>query len=86
MFVPLVPSSALAAALAVLIALTYDVIGLGALAALVIVLLLFQILTGELLLSQDRAEQLEARTEQLGLAAGRRARRADPDARRCATG
>jgi putative nucleotidyltransferase with HDIG domain len=66
MFVPLLPSSALAAALAVLIALTYNVIGLGALAALIIVLLLFQILTGELLLSQRRAEELEARTEQLG--------------------
>jgi putative nucleotidyltransferase with HDIG domain len=50
----------------VLIALTYNVIGLGALAALIIVLLLFQILTGELLLSQRRAEELEARTEQLG--------------------
>jgi putative nucleotidyltransferase with HDIG domain len=66
MFVPLLPSSALAAALAVLIALTYNAIGFGALAALVIVLLLFQVLTGELLLSQKRAEELEARTEQLG--------------------
>jgi putative nucleotidyltransferase with HDIG domain len=64
--VPLLPSSALAAAVAVLIALTYDIIGLGALAALVIVLLLFQVLTGELLLSQRRAEELEARTQQLG--------------------
>jgi putative nucleotidyltransferase with HDIG domain len=50
----------------VLIALTYNAIGFGALAALVIVLLLFQVLTGELLLSQKRAEELEARTEQLG--------------------
>jgi putative nucleotidyltransferase with HDIG domain len=66
MFVPVLPSSALAAALAVLIALTYNVVGLGALAALVIVLLLFQVLTGELLLSQQRARELEARTEQLG--------------------
>jgi putative nucleotidyltransferase with HDIG domain len=66
MFVPVLPSSALAAALAVLIALTYNVVGLGALAALVIVLLLFQVLTGELLLSQRRAHELEARTEQLG--------------------
>ncbi len=66
MFVPLLPSSALAAAMAVLIALTYNVIGFGALAALVIVLLLFQVLTGELLLSQRRAEELEARTQQLG--------------------
>jgi putative nucleotidyltransferase with HDIG domain len=65
-FVPVLPSSALAAALAVLIALTYNVVGFGALAALVIVLLLFQVLTGELLLSQRRAEELEARTEQLG--------------------
>jgi hypothetical protein len=66
MFVPILPSSALAAGLAVLIALTYNAIGMGALAALVIVLLLFQVLTGELLLSQKRAEELEARTEQLG--------------------
>jgi len=66
LLVPLLPSSALAAGLAVLIALTYNVIGFGALAALVIVLLLFQVLTGELLLSQQRAQELEARTEQLG--------------------
>jgi putative nucleotidyltransferase with HDIG domain len=66
LFVPLLPSTALAAALAVLIALTYNVVGLGALAALIIVLLLFQVLTGELLLSQRRAEALEQRTEQLG--------------------
>jgi putative nucleotidyltransferase with HDIG domain len=66
MFVPILPSSALAAGLAVLIALTYNAVGMGALAALVIVLLLFQVLTGELLLSQKRAEELEARSEQLG--------------------
>jgi putative nucleotidyltransferase with HDIG domain len=64
--IPVLPSSALAAALSVLIAITYTQIGFAALAALVIVLLLFQVLTGELLLSQKRAQELEARTEQLG--------------------
>ena len=64
--IPVLPSSALAAALSVLIAITYTQIGFAALAALVIVLMLFQVLTGELLLSQKRAQELEARTEQLG--------------------
>ena len=66
MFVPILPSSALAGALAVATALTYNAVGFAALTSLLIVLLLFQVLTGELLLSQKRAEELEARTEQLG--------------------
>jgi putative nucleotidyltransferase with HDIG domain len=66
MFIPLLPSSALAGALAVATALTYNAVGFAALTSLLIVVLLFQVLTGELLLSQQRAQELEARTEQLG--------------------
>jgi putative nucleotidyltransferase with HDIG domain len=66
MFIPLLPSSTLAGALAVATALTYNAVGFAALTSLLIVLLLFQVLTGELLLSQQRAQELEARTEQLG--------------------
>jgi putative nucleotidyltransferase with HDIG domain len=63
--IPLLPSEAAAAFLAVGVALTYEVVGLPALTALVLVLFLFQVLTRELLLSQDRAEGLEQRTTQL---------------------
>ena len=66
MFIPLLPSSTLAGALAVATALTYNAVGFAALTSLLIVLVLFQVLTGELLLSQQRAQELEARTEQLG--------------------
>jgi putative nucleotidyltransferase with HDIG domain len=66
MFIPLLPSEALAAALAVSIAVTYREVGFAPLLALVGVLFLFQVLTRELLLSQERAEQLEVRTTQLG--------------------
>ena len=65
MFIPMLPSEALAAALAVATATTYREIGLGALIALIGVLFLFQVLTRELLISQDRAEMLEARSTQL---------------------
>jgi putative nucleotidyltransferase with HDIG domain len=65
MFLPLLPAEALAGALAVAIAVTYREVGLTALVALVGVLFLFQVLTRELLLSQERAEQLEARSTQL---------------------
>jgi putative nucleotidyltransferase with HDIG domain len=65
MFIPMLPSEALAAALAVATATTYREVGLAALVALVGILFLFQVLTRELLLSQDRAEQLEARSTQL---------------------
>jgi putative nucleotidyltransferase with HDIG domain len=64
-FIPMLPSEALAGALAVVIAITYQEVGFAALTALVGVLFLFQILTRELVLSQDRAEQLEARSTQL---------------------
>jgi putative nucleotidyltransferase with HDIG domain len=65
MFVPMLPSEALAGALSVAIAVTYNLVGFAALIALIGVLFLFQVLTRELLLSQDRAEQLEARSTQL---------------------
>jgi putative nucleotidyltransferase with HDIG domain len=65
MFLPLLPAEALAGALAVAIAVTYREVGLTALVALGGVLFLFQVLTRELLLSQERAEQLEARSTQL---------------------
>jgi putative nucleotidyltransferase with HDIG domain len=64
-YVPILPSEALAAALAVSTAATYRAVGLPALVAVLIALFLFQVLTRELLLSQDRAEQLEARSTQL---------------------
>jgi putative nucleotidyltransferase with HDIG domain len=62
---PMLPSEAAAAFLAVAVALTYRAVGLPALTALVLVLFLFQILTRELLVSQDRAQGLEIRTTQL---------------------
>jgi putative nucleotidyltransferase with HDIG domain len=65
MFVPMLPSEALAGALAVAIAITYEVVGFAPLVALVGVLFLFQVLTRELLRSQERSEQLEARSTQL---------------------
>jgi putative nucleotidyltransferase with HDIG domain len=70
MFIPVLPSSALAGALAVTTALIYDAVGFGALTSLLIVIVLFQVLTRELLLSQQRATELEARTEQLGALQG----------------
>jgi putative nucleotidyltransferase with HDIG domain len=65
-FVPMLPSEGMAGALAVAIAIVYQLVGIEALVALVGVLVLFQVLTRELLISQQRAEQLEARTTQLG--------------------
>lgn len=64
-YVPILPSEALAASLAVGTAATYRAVGLPALVAVLVALFLFQVLTRELLLSQDRAEQLEARSTQL---------------------
>jgi putative nucleotidyltransferase with HDIG domain len=64
-FLPVLPAEALAGLLAVIIAVTYQAVGLTALAALVGVLFLFQVLVRELLLSQERAEQVEHRSTQL---------------------
>jgi putative nucleotidyltransferase with HDIG domain len=57
---PVLPAEAVAAMLAVVIAVTYDSVGFVGLLALVIVLVIFQVLTRELLLSQERAEQLSS--------------------------
>src|SRR5206468_10851195 len=65
-FLPVLPSEALAAVLAVSIALVYVSVGLAPLIALALVLFIFQVLTRELLLSRVRAEELELRSEQLG--------------------
>jgi putative nucleotidyltransferase with HDIG domain len=63
--VPLLPSEAAAATLVLAFSLAYVFLGLGALAVAVIALIAFQFLTRALLLSQDRAEQLESRTTEL---------------------
>jgi putative nucleotidyltransferase with HDIG domain len=65
LFIPMLPSEALAGALTVAVATIYREVGFMPLIALVGVLFLFQVLTRELLVSQDRAEQLEARSTQL---------------------
>jgi putative nucleotidyltransferase with HDIG domain len=65
LFIPMLPSEALAGALTVAVATIYREIGFMPLIALVGVLFLFQVLTRELLLSQERAEQLETRSTQL---------------------
>jgi putative nucleotidyltransferase with HDIG domain len=65
MFLPMLPAQALAAVLTAAIAVTYRHAGALPLAAMGIVLFLFQVLTRELLLSQQRAEDLQARSTQL---------------------
>jgi putative nucleotidyltransferase with HDIG domain len=65
-FLPLITSEGLAAVLAVAIVLSFEAVGFAAMTALVIVLFMFQVLARELLLSRDRAEALEVRSEQLG--------------------
>jgi putative nucleotidyltransferase with HDIG domain len=62
---PLLPSEALAGALTIATAATYRSVGVPALVAVLVALFLFQVLTRALLLSQDRSEQLEARSTQL---------------------
>ncbi|HEY6761790.1 MAG TPA: HD-GYP domain-containing protein [Baekduia sp.] len=65
LFIPMLPSEALAGALTVAVATIYREVGFMPLLALVGVLFIFQVLTRELLLSQERAEQLETRSTQL---------------------
>jgi putative nucleotidyltransferase with HDIG domain len=64
-YLPILPSEALAGAIAVATAATYRTVGLPALVAVLVALFLFQVLTRELLISQERAEQLQARSTQL---------------------
>ena len=63
--VPLLPSELAAALMAVGVAFIYDQIGIAGVALFGIVLVTFQYLLGALLLSQERAEELEERTKQL---------------------
>jgi putative nucleotidyltransferase with HDIG domain len=59
-FVPVLPSAAVGALLCVLVAYVYVRSGFAALSLLVVVLVTFQYLLRELLLSQERAERLAA--------------------------
>jgi putative nucleotidyltransferase with HDIG domain len=59
-FVPVLPSELVSALLCVLVAAVYVEVGFAALALLVVVLVVFQYLLRELLISQDRAERLAA--------------------------
>jgi putative nucleotidyltransferase with HDIG domain len=63
--IPLLPSELAAALMAVGVAFIYNEIGLAGVALFGIVLVTFQYLLGALILSQQRAEDLEARTKQL---------------------
>jgi len=65
LFVPILPSEALAAMLTVIVAVVYRMVGATPLVALIGILFLFQVLTRELLLSKERAQQLEIRTTEL---------------------
>ncbi len=63
--VPLLPSELAAALMAVGVAFIYHEIGLAAVVLFGVVLITFQYLLGALVLSQQRAEELEQRTTQL---------------------
>jgi putative nucleotidyltransferase with HDIG domain len=64
-FVPLLPSELAAALFAVGIAYLYVQVGLAAVALFGLVILIFQYLIGALLVSQQRADELELRAKQL---------------------
>jgi putative nucleotidyltransferase with HDIG domain len=63
--IPVLPSELAAALLAAGIAYLYDQVGLAAIALFGVVLFTFQYLLGQLLLSEERAEELERSGEQL---------------------
>jgi putative nucleotidyltransferase with HDIG domain len=63
--IPLLPSELAAALMAVGIAFIYNEVGVAGVALFGIVLITFQYLLGALLLSQQRAEELEHRTNEL---------------------
>jgi putative nucleotidyltransferase with HDIG domain len=63
--VPVLPGQLAAAVLAVILAVAYTKMGYPVLLSLVLVLLIFQYLARALLRSEDRAEQLEARSVRL---------------------
>jgi putative nucleotidyltransferase with HDIG domain len=62
---PVLPSEFASAMLAVAVAFIYHVIGISAIALFGVVLVTFQYLLGQLLLSQRRAHELEVRSKQL---------------------
>lgn len=62
LFIPLLPGQVAAAALAAILAAAYANLGFPVLLALVVVLLIFQSLAIALIRSEDRADQLEARS------------------------
>lgn len=62
---PVLPSEFASAMLAVAVAFIYHVIGIAAIALFGVVLLTFQYLLGQLLLSQQRGDELERRSKQL---------------------
>ncbi|HEX3173805.1 MAG TPA: HD-GYP domain-containing protein [Solirubrobacterales bacterium] len=62
---PVLPSEFASAMLAVAVAFVYHVIGISAIALFGVVLITFQYLLGQLLLSQQRAHELERRSKQL---------------------
>jgi putative nucleotidyltransferase with HDIG domain len=65
LFVPMLPGQIATGALAAIFAVAYTNLGLPILLGLVLVLLIFQYLVVALLRSEDRADQLEARSIQL---------------------
>jgi putative nucleotidyltransferase with HDIG domain len=62
---PVLPSEFASAMLAVAVAFIYHLIGIAAIALFGVVLVTFQYLLGQLLLSQQRARELEVRSNQL---------------------
>jgi putative nucleotidyltransferase with HDIG domain len=62
---PVLPSEFASAMLAVAVAFIYHIIGISAIALFGVVLVTFQYLLGQLLLSQQRANELELRSKQL---------------------
>jgi putative nucleotidyltransferase with HDIG domain len=62
---PVLPSEFASAMLAVAVAFIFHIIGIAAIALFGVVLVTFQYLLGQLLLSQRRAEELELRSKQL---------------------
>jgi putative nucleotidyltransferase with HDIG domain len=65
LFMPILPGQVAAAALAALLAVAYTNLGYPALLGLVLAILIFQYLLRALVRSEDRAEQLEARSMRL---------------------
>ncbi len=65
LFIPMQPGQMAMGVLAATLAVAYTNLGLPALFGLILVLVLFQYLTAALLRSEDRADQLDARSRQL---------------------